>query len=87
MDQYLRNASGGDAQQVREDLAAIGAAESLGVLDGAARWFDDGIIPESYEERLEQPAAAEERDPEAFETQGDELSRRYARAMLTCIES
>jgi hypothetical protein len=80
IDQYLRNASGDDAEQVRADLRMIGARRALAVLDEAAQWFDGGVIPRELDERFDQLVAAEERDPEGFEPKEDELSRRYAKA-------
>ena len=80
IDQYLRNASGDAAEQVRADLRTIGAHPALAVLDEAAQWFDGGIIPRDLDARFDQLLAAEERDPDGFEARGDELSRRYAKA-------
>jgi hypothetical protein len=80
IDQYLRNASGDDAQQVIADLEAIGAERTLAVLQQAAQWFEGGVIPSDLDERFDQLLAAEDRAPEKFEAKGDALSRRYSKA-------
>jgi hypothetical protein len=78
IDQYLRNASGDDGQQVISDLTTIGAHETEAVLIEAAQWFDHGVIPSDGDKRFDQLIAAEERNPEEFERKETELSRWYA---------
>jgi hypothetical protein len=79
LDQYLRNGSGDDAQQVMADLERIGARGALDVLRTAAGWFDGGVIPTDRDARFDQLIAAEERDPVAFASTSEELSRQYLR--------
>jgi hypothetical protein len=67
IDQYLRNESGRDAQQVRADLARIGAEKTLAVLDGAVSWFQNGVIPSDPDERFDQLVAAEAENPDQFD--------------------